>query len=271
MDSKEGIITQKILDGKTDVDFYIKIVYIWEMMMQSLFSKMRMAGGLVLILTVGFPSFAPGHEDEKFQNEREMDPSGSETNIFAPEEMLPSIDDRIVQLESSIGTKIRDVSFIDQDGNPFSLHSRTDKPILLQLIFTQCQDTCPLISSQIANLAEKAGDALGNQFRILSVSFDTENDTPERLHEYGKKFTEDFSDWTFAVPKPGELDGLLKDLGVVVGKDINESFRHMNFLTLIDQGGIVTAHVLGESFEVDGFLEVLTAPGGRLDLAPGVY
>ena len=183
---------------------------------------------------------------------------------------LPSLDDRIKELESSIGKKVRDIPLVNQDGEKFLLHQWMDKPLLLQLIYTRCEDTCPLISGQLGNLAEQAGDDLGKKFRILSVTFDVDTDTPETLKAFGKQFTSHFGNWAFATGKKEDIKALLEDLGVHVGKQDDGDFQHFNFITLLNPGGVVVAHILGQEFEMDGLLEVMTAPGG-IDLVPGVY
>jgi protein SCO1/2 len=183
---------------------------------------------------------------------------------------LPPLNERIKQLESSIGKKVRNIPLVNQDGKTFFLHQWMDKPLLLQLIYTKCQDTCPLIAGQLGNLAEQAGDDLGKKFRILSVTFDVDTDTPETLKAFGKQFTSNFENWAFAAGKKEDIQALMEDLGVQVGKQDDGDFQHLNFITLLNPGGVVVAHVLGQEFEMDGLLEVLTAPGG-IDLVPGVY
>ena len=51
-----------------------------------------------------------------------------------------------------------------------------------------------------------ADPALAGKVKLLSISFDTEFDTPERLAEYASKYTQDNETWRFATGDAAEVD-----------------------------------------------------------------
>jgi cytochrome oxidase Cu insertion factor (SCO1/SenC/PrrC family) len=77
------------------------------------------------------------------------------------------------------------VTLISMDGTKTSLASalKHDGPVMLQFIFTTCPTVCPVMSSLLSAAQSKLGTV-----RLISISIDPEQDTPERLREYARKF-----------------------------------------------------------------------------------
>lgn len=84
---------------------------------------------------------------------------------------------------------VPDVTLVDMNGARVSLSSALayDGPVFLQFIFTTCPTICPVMSGTLSSAQEKLG-ADAARVRIISVSIDPEQDTPERLREYARKF-----------------------------------------------------------------------------------
>lgn len=105
--------------------------------------------------------------------------------------------------------------FVDQDGKPFDIADWYDKPMVVGFIFTSCEEVCPAMNvalKRIVGSMEKA--ALGEDFRILMVGFDTERDTPKALKKFGSKYTDDFENYRFVSGDPAEVKRLADRLGV---------------------------------------------------------
>jgi protein SCO1/2 len=90
---------------------------------------------------------------------------------------------------SAASYSIPDVSLVDMDGKPVSLRDGLggDEPVLLNFIFTSCTAICPAMSATFMQVQEKLGEEVGG-VRMVSISIDPENDTPERLKEYAERF-----------------------------------------------------------------------------------
>jgi protein SCO1/2 len=81
------------------------------------------------------------------------------------------------------------VTLLRQDGKSVSLPNELDdgRAVLLNFIFTTCSGICPLASQTFAEFARKLGpEAAG--VHLMSISIDPEQDTPERLRQYARKF-----------------------------------------------------------------------------------
>ena len=59
---------------------------------------------------------------------------------------------------------------------------------MISLIFTSCHHICPSTTQHLQQVVSKAQDALDDDsFAVITVGFDTANDSPERMAEFGKK------------------------------------------------------------------------------------
>lgn len=84
---------------------------------------------------------------------------------------------------------IPDVTLIDQDGHRVSVRDllSTNKPILVNFIFTTCTAICPMMSATFAQVQQGlAGDS--EKVLMVSFSIDPEQDTPTVLAAYAKRF-----------------------------------------------------------------------------------
>ena len=81
------------------------------------------------------------------------------------------------------------VTLVDQHGEPVSLPGLldTDRPVLLNFIYTSCTAICPVMSATFQQVQRQLG---GDSQRVLmvSVSIDPEHDTPAALAEYAQRF-----------------------------------------------------------------------------------
>lgn len=99
------------------------------------------------------------------------------------------------------GDVVPDGEFVDQNGKAFRLSQFRGRAVAVTFIFTRCPlaDYCPRMSSRFSEMArELAGE---RNWHLLSLSFDPEHDTPERLLTYAKVNNVDLERWTFATAK----------------------------------------------------------------------
>jgi protein SCO1 len=81
------------------------------------------------------------------------------------------------------------VNLVRDDGKPVSLRAELDdgRPVVMNFIFTTCTSICPLSSQTLAEFARRLG-AERDKVHLVSISVDPEQDTPERLREYARRF-----------------------------------------------------------------------------------
>ena len=98
--------------------------------------------------------------------------------------------------------KAADGELLDSNGNPATLHGLyDDKTIVLSFIYTSCPDVngCPLATFVLAQVQRRltTDELLQSKVRLISVSFDPQQDAPEVMRNYGKSFRQRDIDWRF--------------------------------------------------------------------------
>jgi protein SCO1 len=90
---------------------------------------------------------------------------------------------------SNLPYHVPDVKLVRQDGAAVSLPAEMDdgRPVVLNFIFTSCEDICPLMTQTFTAFQRKLG-AETARVHLMSISIDPEQDTPKRLREYAKRF-----------------------------------------------------------------------------------
>ena len=53
------------------------------------------------------------------------------------------------------------------------------KAVAINLIYTHCQDACPLETARLAQVQHLLGDRVGKEIFFYSISIDPDHDTPE--------------------------------------------------------------------------------------------
>jgi len=102
---------------------------------------------------------------------------------------------------------------VTQDGKP--VHFFDDllrgKIVLINFILTNCKDTCPMVTANLARVQSLLGDKVGRSINMISLSVEPERDQPAEL----KKFADNFDvkpGWYFLTGAPPEIDPLLRRL-----------------------------------------------------------
>jgi cytochrome oxidase Cu insertion factor (SCO1/SenC/PrrC family) len=96
-------------------------------------------------------------------------------------------------------------------------------------IYTQCTETCPLQSAQLARL--QAEFAAESDLRLVSITVDPERDTPAVLSRYAERYAADPARWLFLTGDKGAIYRLARDgfrLGVVDPDDEGKVSRPLH-------------------------------------------
>ena len=94
-----------------------------------------------------------------------------------------------------------------------------DGPIMLNFIFTTCTTICPVLSATFSQLQRELGDEAKN-IRMISVSIDPEQDTPERLKEYAGRFKAG-AGWQFLTGSIDAITSMQKAFDAYRGDKMN--------------------------------------------------
>jgi len=110
--------------------------------------------------------------------------------------------------------RIPETTVLDQDGHRLSFYSDLVKghTVAINFVFTSCTTICPVLTANFRRVQKELGKNTGD-VRLISISVDPANDTPERL----KRFAEQYQagpGWSLVTGDKTEIDGLLGALGV---------------------------------------------------------
>ncbi len=109
------------------------------------------------------------------------------------------------------GEEVPDFTLLNQDDRRIQLHQFRGRPLLLTFIYTRCPlpDYCPRTSKNFSEIyqALRSKPQSDQKPVLLTISFDTENDTPAVLREYAARYMHptNFKDWGFATGSPEEI------------------------------------------------------------------
>jgi protein SCO1/2 len=109
-----------------------------------------------------------------------------------------------------------DVVLVSQTGFKVRLADlvNSDKPVLLNFAFATCTTICPVMSAGFANLQRKLGAETAN-VRLISISIDPENDTPEVLKQYLDRYGAK-PGWDFYTGRREDILSIMKACNALV-------------------------------------------------------
>ena len=159
--------------------------------------------------------------------------------------------------QEAIGQSLGDYSFKAADGREVRLNDYLGTPLLISMIFTSCHHICPTTTKLLQKASDAAQDVLGdNSFRIVSIGFDTVNDTPDAMRGFAIQQGIDEDNWLFLSATPETIARLSQDLGFQFFLS-PRGFDHLIQTSMIDRQGRVYSQVYGMSFELPSLIEPL--------------
>mgnify|MGYP005804674211 CR=1 FL=1 len=159
--------------------------------------------------------------------------------------------------QAAIGNRLGDYSFLDRSGRTVRLADYRGKPLVISMIYTHCPFVCATTTRNLSAL-KASQDALGAEnFGVLTVGFDTENDTPEAMDDFARRMGVNLPKWEFVSADPETIKKLSKDLGFVYMPTDDGGFNHITQTTFVDGQGKVYRQIYGEEFENKTLLEPL--------------
>lgn len=159
--------------------------------------------------------------------------------------------------QAAIGNQIGDYTFLDRSGRKVRLSDYRGKPLVISMIFTHCPTICATTTRSLTALKESQAAFGEDSFGVLTVGFDTENDTPETMGSFAKHYGIDLKNWEFVSSDPETIKKLSRDLGFTFYPIDEGGFNHITQTTFVDAQGKVYRHIYGEEFDNKTLIEPL--------------
>lgn len=106
----------------------------------------------------------------------------------------------------------------DQNGRTLRFYSDVlkDRVVMLNVIFTHCNDACPLVTRKLREVREAMGEEAASKVTFISLTSDPQNDTPAVLKAFAKEQGVDSPNWLFLTGDKAQMDLVLARLGHLI-------------------------------------------------------
>lgn len=164
-----------------------------------------------------------------------------------------------------IGDEAPDAALIDQADKRRSFSDWRGTPTLVTFIYTRCPlpNFCPLMDKNFATIQRMAAAdaALKGKIKLVSVSFDPDNDTPAVLQKHAASLGADPAVWTFFTGDRVTVERFAAKFGVGVVREGGApgEITHNLRTTLIGADGRVLKIYSGSDWSVSTALTDLRA------------
>ncbi len=139
-----------------------------------------------------------------------------------------------------LGT-LSDFELTDSAGHGFGTEQLDGKVWVADFVFTTCAGSCPVLTTNMAELQRDLADT--TEVHYVSVSVDPETDTPEVLAKYADVYSADTSRWHFLTGAEDRIQDLTVN-GFKVGS-IDEPLFHSNRFVLVDTSRSIRGYYTG--------------------------
>jgi protein SCO1/2 len=133
------------------------------------------------------------------------------------------------------GHPLLNCRFTNELGQAVSLNDFRGQALAITFFYTRCPipDYCPRLAKNFQEAQQKLEALPGApaNWHFLSVSFDTEFDTPQTLAAYGNRYQYDPKHWSFLTGPADKISELARQAGLTYQYDAG-TFNH-DFRTLI--------------------------------------
>lgn len=159
--------------------------------------------------------------------------------------------------ELKVGDVMPDYTLTNDAGRAFQLTGYRGGALGITFIFTRCPfpTFCPRMSGNFA-AAERQLLALPNgptNWHLLSLTFDTEYDTPRVLKPYATQYRKDAARWTFATGDLVDITAIGDHFGQMFWRD-GAGFNHNSRTVVLDPRGRVFKVFDGNEWKVADFV-----------------
>lgn len=159
--------------------------------------------------------------------------------------------------QAAIGRTVEANGFVDRQNRTVSLDDLRGKPLIISMVYTSCYHTCPMITQALERSVVSAQETFGaDGFSVLSIGFDTAEDSPDRMRAYANERGIDFQNWRFVSSTSDVVESLSASLGFIFFPS-PKGYDHLAQTTIVDPDGKVYAHVYGDDFSPPALVEPL--------------
>jgi len=108
-----------------------------------------------------------------------------------------------------------DLELRTQDNKPvrFFTDAMEGKTVVINFIYTNCKDACPLITQKMLQMRDLLGDKFNKEVFFVTISTDPARDTPAEMKKFAQKQSADLPGWMFLTGSKANIEVILKKFG----------------------------------------------------------
>lgn len=137
-----------------------------------------------------------------------------------------------------------DFELVDERGRPFGSKQLKGHVYVANFVFTACPAVCPRLMERMAQVQHRSRNA-ANAVHLVTISVDPENDTPEKMAAYGRRFRASPYRWSLLTGDYKVIEETtVKGFKLAMGKDADNMFEifHSERFVLVDYAGNIRGY-----------------------------
>ena len=148
-----------------------------------------------------------------------------------------------------VGSPVPDFELTNQTGQRVSLSSLNGKVVAVTFIYTRCPlpDYCPRMVENFRSIRARFADRMDRDLALLTISFDPQYDTPERLRDYAAAMRAGGPGWHFLTGDARNVERVCNAFGIQYFPE-EGMITHSLQTAVIDRDGRLAATVEGKDF-----------------------
>lgn len=164
----------------------------------------------------------------------------------------------------SEGDELPDYEFLDESGATVKLSQYRGQPVAMTFVFTRCPvpELCPAMMRNFAEICRKLEEDADapDQYRLLTISFDTWNDTPETMKPWAAAFGhEPGQPWSLLTSETCcTINAIGANVGLKFG-EINGSYQHNLRTVILNPDGTIRKIYTDESWTIPELVSEIKA------------
>ncbi len=176
-----------------------------------------------------------------------------------------------VGIDEKLGETIPlNLTVYDHEGAPIRLGDYIDRPTVLALVYYRCPDICSPLLMGLADVIGKMSLEIGEDYRILTVSFSPEEGPEDAQHSMAhlqRMYHGEWpgADWAFTTADSATAATLTDAVGFRYAKVGTDQYNHAGALTILSANGTVARYLYGITFlPFDLKMALVEAAEGRV-------
>ena len=193
----------------------------------------------------------------------------AKVGVSAPYEPKPREPFRVTRVVTEIeeGDPMPNYAFTNELNRAVSLGQFKGEAYAINFIYTRCPfpTFCPRMATNFAEAARQLQEMKNGpkNWRLLSLTFDPDHDTPARLRAYGLRYGYNPKKWSFLTGAMIDIDAITEQFGLVFDR-AGDTFSHTVRTVVVDPTGVVRKILVGNNWKPEELVaEIVQATAVR--------